>query len=225
MNKKYTISIIAILLVALVFSLLMSYMNKSNDAVKFKNEYQNLNGKITDNGKKNLDVKIDKKNKIKYSTYEEIIEVLDGTGVIYFGFPECPWCRNIAPVLVDAANETSIDKIHYFNALSIRDTKSLDKNGNIVIDKKGTDQYYQLIDKLKDFLGEYDGLNNHDIKRLYFPTLVFVKDGKILSVKEGSLDSQADPYVHLNKEQKDELKKIYIDEIHEVLGDLCDKMC
>ena len=44
---------------------------------------------------------------------EEIFDILDGTGIIYFGFPECPWCRNAVPVLLDAAEEVGIEKIYY----------------------------------------------------------------------------------------------------------------
>ena len=48
---------------------------------------------------------------IKYSNYDEIFEILESkSGVIYFGFPECPWCRNIALPLVDSAMEYGLEK-------------------------------------------------------------------------------------------------------------------
>ena len=46
-------------------------------------------------------------------------------------------------------------------------------------------------------------------KRLYAPTVVFIKNGEINEVIEGSVDSQKDPYILLDETQKDELKNKY----------------
>ena len=74
---------------------------------------------------------------IKYLNYDEIFEILESkSGVIYFGFPECPWCRNIALPLVDSAMEYGLEKIYYLNNRLDRDTLSLDKKGKIVTEKK-----------------------------------------------------------------------------------------
>ncbi len=226
MKKKYVVTMIVVIIFALIALLVIGIFNSSsNDAKKFKKEYESLNGQKNSNGKEYISVDIESNNKIYYAKYQEIMDLLDhGTGVIYFGFPECPWCRNMIPVLLDAADETSIEKIYYFNALSMRDKKSL-KDGVIVTEKEGTEEYYQLLDALSSILGPYEGLDDDTILRLYFPTVVFVKNGTIVGSHEGTLDSQKDPYVALTIEQKEELKKIYTDFIHEVLGDVCDSKC
>lgn len=215
------------LLFLLVFMIILTGCSKKEmtDSIKFKEEYESLNGKTNDNNKKYKTLNISEDNNIIYSSVDEIINILEsGTGVIYFGFPECPWCRNAVPVLLDAADETGSD-IYYFNALSIRDTKELDEDGNVITTKEGTDKYYKILELLGDNADIYSGLNDESIKRLYFPTVVFVLDGEVLYHHTGTLDSQEDPYISLTDDQKEELLNIYIDHMHEVLNDFCDESC
>lgn len=197
------------------------------DAKKFKDEYETLNDKINDtNNKKYLEVNIDDDNPIVYASYDEVIDLIkNDTAVIYFGFPECPWCRNAIPVLIDAANELGIEKIYYYNAVSIRDKKSLDENGNIVIEAEGTKEYKKLVELLYDYLPVYSGLNDDSIKRLYLPTVLFVKEGKILGQHTSTVDSQKDPYIGLSDEQYIELKTIYFDYINKTFDVVCDEAC
>lgn len=217
MSKKKVILII-LLFVVCVFAMLIMYfcLNKETDSIKFKNEYESLNSK-----EKYIDVKIPEDNNVKYASFKDVMNVLDsGTGIIYFGFPECPWCRNALPVLLKAASDNEVQNFYYYNALSIRDEKEL-KDGKIVTNKKGTDEYYELLDKLSDVIGPYQGLNDDSIKRLYFPTAVFVMGGKIVGFHEGTVDSQKDPSKHLTSEQEKELLNIYNENIEKIYG-VCD---
>ena len=227
MNKNLIIPFITTIL-SLLLVLCVSVNNKANkfDNIKFKTEYESLNGKKNKNNKEYVHVEVATKNPFIYASYDDVMDILsNGTGVIYFGFPECPWCRNMVPVLADAAKEMGIDKIYYFNALDMRDIKSLDNDGSIKTEKEGTKEYYKLIKVLGDSIGSYEGLNDESIKRLYFPTVVFVKDGKILTSHIGTLDSQTDPYKVLNDKQKNELKEIYMDGINKVYEIMCDEAC
>lgn len=227
MKKKEIL--MGILLVILLITILIKTNIKSDtssDAIKFKKEYEAYNDKISENGGKYLNIDINKNNPITYSTFEEIENVITSkTGIIYFGFPECPWCRNAVPVLIDTANELGIEKIYYFNALDIRDQKHIDDNGNIIVDKEGTKEYQKLIGLLKDHLPVYEGLNDDSIKRLYFPTVLFVKDGKIIGLHTSTIASQKDPYNGLDNDQYQELKNIYSDYINKTYDILCDQSC
>lgn len=198
----------------------------TEDERKFEKEYESLNGKYNEETKKKtMTIDIMEDNNIKYATVNEIIELLEnGTGVIYFGFPECPWCRNAVPVLIKTALEYDIDPIYYYNAYSIRDTKHLE-NGTIVTDKEGTEEYNKILELLGSKASIYEGLENEEIKRLYFPTVVFVKNGEIVDVVVGTVDSQDDPFISLTKEQTDELEKKYTDGINKVYDILCDENC
>lgn len=92
--------------------------NSVSDAVKFKDKYEKYNGKSNDKGTDYMTVQVAKNNIIEYASFNEVFDILDGkSGVIYFGFPECPWCRTLVPVLLDAADEAGIDTIYYLNAL------------------------------------------------------------------------------------------------------------
>jgi thiol-disulfide isomerase/thioredoxin len=226
MKKAFIISailIVSFLIVGAIFYNNKDTQYKSTDAVKFKAEYENLNNKLKSDGiNKHNEINIIEDNTIKYSNYEEVMDILEsGTGVIYFGYPECPWCRNAVPELVQVAKEMELEKIYYFSDMSIRDQKSLDENGNIITEKEGTEEYKNLLDKLSDYLGPYKGLNDESIKRLYVPTVVFVKEGSIVGVHIGTVESQTDPSILLNAEQKKELQQIYRENIEKILSTTC----
>lgn len=193
------------------------------DSIQFKEEYESLNGKMREaTNSEYMRIEISEDNPMKYATYSDIKNLItSGTGVIYFGFPECPWCRNAVPVLLDAAKESGINTIYYFNALSIRDKKHLDENGQIVVDDEGTEEYKELVELLYEYLDEYGGLNDDTIKRLYFPTVIFVKNGKIIGNHSGTVESQTDPSIVLNENEHNELKKIYTNYMKTISSNLC----
>lgn len=181
LKKIFNILICLVLLFVIV-----GCNNKSNnDAAQFKKEYEELNDK-------SVKMNIDEKNPIKYVTFDEVVDVLtNGTGVVYFGFPGCPWCRNVIPVLFEVAQTNNVDTIYYFNPREIRNS--------------GTDAYQKLVNILSDYLEE----NEDGDKTLYVPDVYFVKDGKIVGNHLSTVDSQKDPYTPLNNEQITELKNIY----------------
>lgn len=227
-NKIIIVVVSLIVLVFVCFGIKYVLDNPSVglDGVKFKEEYEKLNGtKIKDTELKYLEVSIDDKSPIKYSNYEEIFDILEnGTGVIYFGFPECPWSRTITPVLLDAISASGVDMVYYFNNKEDRDELEVNQNKKVVVKKEGTDEYYKLLEKLGDFASDYDleGVDT-DSKRLYFPTILVVKEGKIVSFHEGTLGSQKDPFEEMTKEQKDELKDILIEKLEKLV--VCDGTC
>ena len=158
--------------------------NTITDAEKFKQEYEALNNK-------SVVMNIDKNNPVKYIEFNEVIDLLTtGTGVIYFGFPGCPWCRNMIPVLFDVANENN-SLVYYFNPSDIR--------------TNGDENYQKLVNILKDYLME----NDNGEKTLYVPDVYFIRDGKIVGHHLSTVDSQTSPAIPLTDEQTEELKNIY----------------
>ncbi len=211
--KKRVIIIIIVVLFALI-GVLTYFIVKDNkitaDEKKFKKEYESFNGKTNlSSNKKYRTLSIPEKNGVIYSSSDEVIELLsEGTGIIYFGFPECPWCRSMIVPFLEVANKEK-ETIHYYNALSIRDIKELDEDGQVKTLQEGTEKYYKILELLGDKASVYEGLNDESIKRLYFPTVVFVKNGKIVDIHVSTVDSQKDPYKKLNDNQIKELKQIY----------------
>lgn len=159
--------------------------NNMTDAEKFKQEYEALNNK-------SVVMNIDENNPIKYVGFDEVINILTtDTGVIYFGFPGCPWCRNMIPVLFDVAKENNIDMIYYFNPSDIR--------------SNGDEDYKRLVNILNDYLLE----NSDGEKTLYVPDVYFIKDGQIVGHHLSTIDSQTDPYIPMTEDQTKELQNIY----------------
>lgn len=203
------------------------------DAEKFKKEYEEFNGKTIENTKYEYpSVEIIEDNVIKYASYDEVLEVLtDGTGVIYLGYPTCPWCRNAVPVLLDAATEVGIEDIYYINMKEERDEIKVKEDGTLEVVKEGTDGYKKLLTRLDAILSEYtlEDIHGNTVsaneKRIYVPLVVFVRDGEIVGYHTDTVESQTDPFKLLNEDQTNELMDIYINYMHKALNDVCDSEC
>ena len=183
MKKK--IIIVTILIILLLLIGLIVY---SNDAIRFKLSYEYINTVEYSNGKK-IKVSIPLNNQIKYLNNNDIITFLkEGTGIIYFGYNTCPWCRNIVEPLLEVADENNIDKVYYVDIHHISKIKK------------------EIINILDDYLRLDEETNT---KVLAVPDVYFIKNGKILTHHIGTVDSYKNPYLGMNKKQKEELKKIY----------------
>lgn len=217
---------------------IISYFGIKNsefsDSLKFKKEYESLNGKASYGENKYKDLSISKINPIKYSNYDEIIDIINnGTGIIYLGFPECPWCRTAVPVLLDVAKDNEVNTIYYLNIKNERDsyiiedgelTLALNDDGKEI---KGTKGYFRLLDALKDNLSDYiisyeDKTYEVGEKRIYAPSVIFVKDGKVLGIQVSTVEDQTDPFKELTEEQYEELYSIYEGYVNNIYSSTCD---
>lgn len=213
--------------ILLVFGLLAGCTKPSvqSDALRFKEEYESLNGKENANGKDYVEISIPVDNPMVYADIDKLMEVIQSEGIIYFGFDGCPWCRNALPVLIEAAKEKNIKEIYYYDIKEIRDKLEQKEDGTIEVIQEKSEDYQKIYDALYDSLSAYDGIEDETIKRLYAPTVFFIKNGKVVSMHESTVESQTDPSVPLNDTQKQELKDIYIQGMVEVTKDFCDIKC
>ena len=74
---------------------------------------------------------------------------------------------------------------------------------------------------LGDYASVYEGLEDDSIKRLYYPTVVFVKNGNIIGVHTGTVDSQDDVSVYLTDEQQLELTNALSEYFEAVAPERC----
>lgn len=192
--------------------------NSTNDAARFKKEYESLNGKENENGKKYRELSISDNNPFIYKSARDIVKMIDNkeTFVVYFGFETCPWCRSIIETLISSAKDNEIDKIYYVNVKNIRDELEV-KNGKAVTKIKGMDAYYDLLDRLDNVLKKYElTVKDEDDKektietgekRIYAPNIVVVVDGKAVKLTTGISEELKDPYDKLTDEMKEESYK------------------
>ena len=160
LNKKVLFCLATILVVAGIVLIVLTKSNcgtQLTDAEKFKKEYSNVSSD----------------NVFVYRDVNEIITILEhGTGIVYLGFPECPWCQAYVSYLNDAAKVANVTKIYYYN---------------ISNDRKNNTQAYQKIVSILTGHLQFDAEGK---ERIYVPSVTFVKDGKIVGYDdETSLDT------------------------------------
>lgn len=226
-NRLFMIIVTVLAAIVLVLNIQKVISNNSQtDGIKFKEEYEKLNGKKNDQGKKYREITIDSKNKIVYKTTEEVLNLIDKkkSFVLYFGFDTCPWCRSVVPTLASISKELN-QEVYYIGVKDIRDTFELDDDNKPKLVKKGSKDYSKLLEKLEPVLGDYTLIDsdNNEIKvgekRIYAPSIVSVIDGKAKELTTGISDKQTDGYMKLNKE----MEKGTYNKIKKVLKQVSDK--
>ena len=216
-NKLFMIIVTVLAAIVLVLNIQKVISNNSQtDDIKFKEEYEKLNGKKNNQGKKYREITIDSKNKMVYKTTEEVLNLIDKkkSFVLYFGFDTCPWCRSVVPTLASISKELN-QEVYYIDVKDIRDTFELDDDNKPKLVKKGSKDYSKLLEKLEPVLEDYTltDSDNNEIKvgekRIYAPSIVSVIDGKAKELTTGISDKQTDGYMKLTKEmEKDTYNKI-----------------
>ncbi len=204
--------ILSLLIVLSVFTLSSCGKKevKNTDAIKFKEEYEKLNGEKNRNGVTYREVEIDEENPFVFATAEEIQEKIDNkeTFAVYFGFNSCPWCRSIITTLIEVADDLNIEKIYYVDVLDIRDTYELNSKNKPEKTKDGSEGYNELINSLASVLSDYTLTTEKGKtvqvgeKRIYAPNLVSVVDGKAQKLNTGISEMQTDSMMELTDEMK-----------------------
>ena len=203
-HKRICIILIILLAIGVIF-FLFNLNSKENfvtsekievDEKEFKSKYEELNDVVNEEGKKYPVVKIPANNNIKYKEINQIVDIFENNkdAVIYFGYPECVYCRSAVQVLFDIAKDTELDTINY---LEIKD----DTN----------------YDEIMKYLGNEFITTDNNKRTIYSPLVLFVVNGDVVSYNKGTLFSQTDPYVELDNDQKFGLSEIYKYGINDVL--------
>lgn len=199
--KKLLIIILGILVgCILLYFIIDLFKDNVSSENKFEREYEKLNDKDTSDGKKYPSVNISDDNKMKYVSYDEVFDVFNNSGdaVIYIGYSKCLYCRTAVQVLVDTVKDTELDEIYYLNV------------------ENKSDGYGKLV----DLLGDDFFVSGRVKDKVYVPSVLFVVDGEIVNYNKGTLFSQEDPYEKLEQSQIDELSRIYLNGINDVVKNI-----
>ncbi len=133
---------------------------------------------------------------IEYTTGEEVLNMINDkyTGIIVFGFKECPWCQACISHVDYVAKEKGYDKVPYLDIKDMRDNK----------ESKEHETYLEIFSLIKEDIGNPERINA--------PTVVVFKDGHITGyhldtvsthiIVDGTLPVMTD-------EQIEELRQIY----------------
>lgn len=210
------------LITILLIGILLFTGCSNKDAIKFKEDYEGINGKeIGEN--KYREVSIDKDNPFVEVDAEKIIEMIenDETFYVYFGDKKCPWCRSVIEKAIKVSKEYDVDKIYYvsiwdddFNEI-LRDKYKLDDKGKVEKVSDGTDTYNKLLKEFDSLLSDYTLTDNNKKevkvgeKRIYAPNFIYVNNGKAVKMTEGISDKQKDAFEELSDEILDDEEKLF----------------
>ena len=205
---------------------------------KFKKEYESLNGKANSNDEVLKKITIPEDNNVEYLELKDAVDkIKNSNGVLFFGYPTNQKSRLAVPILINAANNTSLEKIYYLNvrpqddeSSDIRDTYTIVKK-KVQKSKDAEAEYYELLKLLDSYLPKYKLINtngetiNVGEKRLNVPTLISFDRGKILGYVEGTTNTNeydADSILKdLSTEEQEELHQKYT----KLLTDYLDADC
>ena len=121
-------------------------------------------------------------NRFVFASPGEVLEKFEsGSGLIFLGFQQCPWCQQLAPLVDDAAKAEGLDKIYYLDIRHARETND--------------DTYKKLVEKLKPHLRA----DENGQPRVYVPDVTALKDGRVVGhfLQETTVDGEkatADTY-------------------------------
>lgn len=114
-------------------------------------------------------------------------------GILYFGYPDCPWCREVQPILKKVSKQYN-KKIYYIRT---RD----DNKERLYSDKEKE----LILPYLKEYLkqdekGEY---------QLYVPFVISMKNGEVLQAHLGTVKSHDANERTMTESEKLEVEDIY----------------
>lgn len=165
-------SIIIVIILIVDACILVSRNAEKNDRFKFAKEYE-----------------ISEDNVFVYRSASEAAEIMEnGTGVIFFGFSECQWCKAYVPMLNEVAIEIGLDKIYYVDIKKDRD--------------KNTKAYQSIVSHLNSNL-----LNDEEgNKRIYVPNLTIVVNGIVVGNNNITSMETGNPEEYWTNERKENFK-------------------
>lgn len=191
-EKVIKISIVLIVIVCIVVGIAITVkINrdkkfKEENAIKFSSEY----------------TQVPEDNVYVYTTPDEIIDIMEnGTGIVFIGYPECPWCQNYVKYLNEVAKEMNIEKIFYCNKKKMKENDE--------------EKYKKIVYLLEEHL-PYSLYSENPT--LYVPNVTFILDGKIIGNNNATAIIDAEtPEEYWTDEKISDLKQVLKKHIQEIL--------
>lgn len=228
-------TIFIMLILVTVFALTACTKNnatKNDDAIKFKEEYEALNGKTNSSGRTHRSISIDEDNPFVYITAEELLKKINNeeTFYVYFGSKLCPWCRSVIEKAIEVAKAKGITTIYYVDVWDdegneiLRDKYLLNPDNELEQAIKAEEAYYEILNKFDNVLSNYtlkDANGNQvDVgeKRIYAPNFIYIDKGIAISLVSGISSKQEDSRGDLTDEILEDETNIFNDFFEEDCG-------
>ena len=150
----------------------MTELPRPSDAARFKAAYS----------------RVANDNRFVFASVSEVLEKFEsGSGLIFLGFQQCPWCQQLAPIVDEVAKAEGLDKIYYLDIRHARETND--------------DTYKKLVEKLKPHLRT----DENGQPRVYVPDVTALKDGRVVGhfLQETTADGEkATPDTYWTRERR-----------------------
>ena len=112
------------------------------------------------------------------------------TAIIYFGYASCPWCNALIPVLNEVSEEKQM-RLYY-----------LDWHADV---NYQNEKIFDIVD-LCDEAGLVDEHNDDGTGVFYFPTVLYIRDGKPVLLHSGTVAGHDGSQGGLSQKQTARLK-------------------
>ena len=212
-NIKIIISVLIIILlcVGLVYVFINNIENSSEKEEKM--EFSKL-------------YNVDENHVFETISVKDAVDLLEnGTGIIYLGYSDCPWCQDIVPLLNESAKNNDVSKVYYIEDFY-----------NMRPDKTSNPKYQNEYNKIVDIIKKYEDKINEQIKEdniIKVPLVLFVKDGEILGYQKGTVeghnisqDENGNNYLRdLTDEEEQEITKKLNNLINKIYPNACSGSC
>lgn len=160
MNKRFLIIIGVAIIAALgVFFATKPQNNPSNQPASNQTPSSELSAAMAFHAKYPLVPEHHRFIEINATQARDLLE--KGSGMLFLGFPECPWCQQLAPLMATAAEQANLSAIYYLN---IRTAKA-----------EQPDAYAAIVQYLQEYLPR----NEAGEVRLSVPDVTVVQNGKV----------------------------------------------
>lgn len=178
-----------------------------------KREYESYNGKPAGSEHTSQAITVPAYANVQGVTALEACTLQDG--ILVLAYPTCPYCRNLMPELLDAAEATDTS-LYYCTLDKYRDVYTYDAAAGVpVLTTPAGEGYPELLVWLDEYTVDYTVTDSEGNalpvgeKRLGAPTIVQVRDGvptsawKLTSVADA--DYPDDKYTRWNAETQDKV--------------------
>lgn len=136
-----------------------------------------------------------KENMFIKTTAEDVLSLIENrkSAMVYFGFPDCPWCEDMLPVLNEAAKNKDYPILY---------VEARNEKGELNYSEEIKEKIYNEF----DFTFETD---ENGKKIMYFPYVVRIENGVVTDSHVGTVDGHNAHERELTEEEKIALRKTY----------------